>query len=108
MGFPCDLGGTGCVAVIFTTVRTAGDDGYEDMSLRMEELARAQPGFLGMESVRDGEGRGITVSYWTDEASIALWKRDVEHAAAQEMGRSRWYASYALRVSRILRTGRHP
>jgi heme-degrading monooxygenase HmoA len=185
--------------VIFSSVRTSGDGGYEAMSLRMQELARLQPGFLGLglihkegaaaraasgelgkaadrrkaglpfkggqqspatsaararrdragrapsivsslirwalhrpslafapcipaslrrdhvlltdkpsESVRDAEGRGITVSYWADEESVARWKRDAGHTAAQEMGRSRWYESYALRVCRVLRTGRHP
>jgi heme-degrading monooxygenase HmoA len=94
--------------VIFSSVRTPGDAGYRDMSTRMEELARLQAGFLGMESVRDAEGRGITVSYWEDEASIARWKRDAEHALAQALGRGRWYASYALRVCRVLRTGRMP
>jgi heme-degrading monooxygenase HmoA len=108
MAFPCDHDGRDYIAVIFSSVRTSGDGGYEAMSLRMEELARVQPGFLGMESVRDAVGRGITVSYWTDEESIARWKRDVEHTVAQELGRSRWYESYALRVCRVLRTGRHP
>ncbi len=30
----------------------------------MAELASTQPGFLGMESVRGGDGFGITLSYW--------------------------------------------
>jgi heme-degrading monooxygenase HmoA len=108
MGFPCDRGGKDCIAVIFSSVRTPGDGGYDAMSLRMEELARLQPGFLGMESVRDAGGCGITISYWEDEESIARWKRDAEHAVAQELGRSRWYESYVLRVCRVLRTGSHP
>lgn len=94
--------------MIFSSVRTPGDGGYDAMSRRMEELARLQPGFLGMESVRDAEGRGITVSYWEDEECIARWKRDAEHGLAQELGRSRWYSSYVLRVCRVLRTGCHP
>ena len=108
MSFPTSGGESGCIAVIFSSVRTRGDAGYELMSQRMEELARSQPGFLGMESVRDAEGRGITVSYWTDEEAIALWKRDAEHRVVQELGRTRWYESYALHVCRVLRTGHHP
>jgi len=50
-------------AVIFTNTRTEADDqGYGDMAQRMVELAAGQPGFLGVESVRDGR-LGITVSY---------------------------------------------
>jgi len=46
--------------VIFTSLRTPGEHGYGAMAARMEELAEKQPGYLGIESVR--EGLGITVS----------------------------------------------
>ena len=90
-------------AVIFTSQRTDGDQGYAAMAEHMVALARQQPGFLGVESVRDGEGFGITVSYWRDEASIAAWKAHAEHAAAQRLGRERWYGAFALRVCRVER-----
>lgn len=90
-------------AVIFTSQRTGGDQGYAAMAERMVELARQQPGFLGVESVRDAEGFGITVSYWRDEASIAAWKAQAEHAVAQRLGRERWYGAFALRVCRVER-----
>jgi hypothetical protein len=37
-------------AVIFTSVRTAGDDGYQAVARKMANLACRQPGFPGMES----------------------------------------------------------
>jgi heme-degrading monooxygenase HmoA len=89
-------------AVIFTSLRhEQPDDGYEDTADRMFELAADQPGFLGVESAR--HGLGITVCYWTDEASIAAWKAHAEHALAQERGRTEWYLQYALRVARVER-----
>ncbi len=91
------------LAAIFSSQRTEGDRGYASMAERMVELARIQPGFLGVESARDGEGFGITVSYWKDEASIAAWKAQAEHAVAQRMGRQRWYAAFRLRVCRVER-----
>jgi heme-degrading monooxygenase HmoA len=60
-------------AVIFTSERTHNDDGYEDTAKRMLELAAQQPGFLGVDSVRDSE-LGITVSYWRDIESIKAWR----------------------------------
>ena len=90
-------------AVIFISQRTEGDQGYAAMAERMVELARQQPGFLGVESVRDAQGFGITVSYWRDEASIAAWKAHAEHAVAQRLGRERWYGAFALRVCRVER-----
>jgi len=90
-------------AVIFTSLRTAGDEGYARMSDRMVELAAQQPGFLGVESAREAEGLGITVSYWKDEDSIQAWKAHMEHAVAQRLGKEKWYAAYSLRVARVER-----
>jgi heme-degrading monooxygenase HmoA len=91
------------VAVIFSSQRTEGDRGYATMAERMVELARLQPGFLGVESARDAEGFGITVSYWRDEAAVAAWKAHAEHAVAQRLGRDQWYAAFRLRVCRVER-----
>ncbi len=55
-------------AVIFTTLRTEVNDGYQEMAEKMEELAQMQDGFLGMESSRNVWG--ITISYWRDLESI--------------------------------------
>lgn len=90
-------------AVIFSSLRTAGDNGYSEMATRMLELAAAQPGFLGAESARDADGFGISVSYWASEADIVAWKQQAEHRNAQERGKSEWYAGYELRVARVER-----
>lgn len=90
-------------AVIFTSRRTDGDAGYRAMAQRMEDLARQQPGFLGVDSVRGADGTGITVSYWESEEAIAHWKADEKHQAAQEGGRRSWYAEYSVRVARVER-----
>ena len=68
---------------------------------RVVALASAQPGFLGMESVRDG--LGITVSYWQSLEAIANWKKHAEHQVAQQLGRAQWYSSFRVRVARVER-----
>ena len=90
-------------AVIFSSLRTAGENGYGATAERMVALAHEQPGFLGIESARDASGVGITVSYWRDEASIAAWKRHAEHLVAQGRGRREWYRAFELRVARVER-----
>ena len=90
-------------AVVFTSLRTDGDHGYDEMAVKMVELAAQQPGFLGVESVRDAGGLGITVSYWESEEAIRRWKANAEHREAQERGRKQWYADYRLRVARVER-----
>jgi heme-degrading monooxygenase HmoA len=88
-------------AVIFTSHRTDGDNGYSEMANRMVELASVQPGFLGVESARSDVG--ITVSYWTDLESIQKWKKNIAHRQAQELGRERWYSSFKTRISKVER-----
>ena len=90
-------------AVIFTAQRTDGDHGYAAMADKMMALAAEQPGYIGVESTRDAQGLGITVSYWADEAALLNWKKVAEHALAQKLGRDRWYSHYTLRVAKVER-----
>lgn len=88
-------------AVIFTSLRTEGDDGYGAMSERMLELVAGQPGYLGAESARDGVG--ITVSYWRDLESIRQWKAQAEHLDAQALGHQKWYSAFKTRIAKVER-----
>lgn len=88
-------------AVIFSSVRTPGDNGYGQIAARMVELASLQPGFLGIDSAR--EEIGITVSYWRDLESIRRWRADLEHREAQRHGKETWYNSYTVRVAKVER-----
>jgi heme-degrading monooxygenase HmoA len=94
----------GTIAVIFVAQRTEVDEaGYGRAADAMVSLAAQQPGYLGIDSARGGDGFGITVSYWADEASALAWRSNAEHAAIREIGRERWYAHYRLMVSEVTR-----
>lgn len=88
-------------AVIFTSVRTDTDETYSTTAQRMEELAKEQDGYLGIESARDG--LGVTVSYWRDLESIRQWKMNTEHLLAQKNGKEKWYAAYKTRICKVER-----
>lgn len=90
-------------AVIFTSERTEGDQGYGEMGERMVELASKQPGFLGVESVRGQDGVGITVSYWESLEAIKDWKDHAIHKIAQNKGKTQWYRRFGIRVSKVER-----
>ncbi|MEO3724787.1 antibiotic biosynthesis monooxygenase [Pseudomonas syringae] len=94
---------TECFAVIFTSTRTEGDNGYTEASERMMQLVAEQPGFLGIDSIRDADGVGITVSYWESEAAILAWREHPEHRVIQARGRSEWYSAFQTRVCRVER-----
>jgi heme-degrading monooxygenase HmoA len=88
-------------AVIFTSIRTTIEEGYESMAELMVTLATQQPGFLGVESARNETG--ITVSYWKDLDSIKHWKQNGEHLIAQKLGKTKWYESYKTRICLVER-----
>ena len=88
-------------AVIFTSTRTEVETGYAEMATKMVELAKAQPGFIGVESARNEIG--ITVSYWESLEAIKNWKANLEHLEAQEKGKTTWYKSYKVRIAKVER-----
>lgn len=88
-------------AVIFTSLRTGTADGYGEMAEAMVELAKTQPGFLGVESARNE--LGITVSYWESLEAIKNWKQNSDHLLAQRYGREKWYSHYKTRICKVER-----
>lgn len=88
-------------AVIFTSLRTSGDNEYGITAQKMEELAQQQNGYLGLESAR--EQVGITVSYWQNLEAIKNWKNQVNHTEAREKGRTTWYKQFKVRVCKVER-----
>ena len=94
-------------AVIFTSRRrqdaSAATDGYAEMAVRMDELARRQPGFRDIITVRDTDGVGITVATFDSERDAVAWKQHPEHLEAQRLGRERFYDWYRLEVTEVTR-----
>lgn len=88
-------------AVIFTSTITEGDNGYYEMAQQMENLAKQQKGYLGIESARDK--LGITVSYWESLEAIAAWKANTDHMFAQQKGIKDWYSWYKVRICMVER-----
>lgn len=88
-------------AVIFSSLKNEADYGYTEMALKMEQLAKEQPGFMGLESARNEIG--ITVSYWESLEAIANWKNNSEHLLAQQKGISDWYQWYDIKICKVER-----
>ena len=74
-------------AVIFRAEIKKLDDSYFETAKRMKELALSKYGCSKFISAVEGS-QEIAISYWQDQEQIIKWKQDVEHLAAQELGRS--------------------
>lgn len=88
-------------AVIFTSIQKENIEGYGEMAMLMEDLAKEQVGFLGIDSARNEVG--ITVSYWENLEAITAWKRNAEHRIAQQKGRTDWYRFYNVKICKVER-----
>ena len=88
--------------VIFRANVRQFDVEYAQIAQRMRDLAIGQFGCLEFFSVTEGT-QEVALSYWNDEASIKAWKAHSEHIVAQQLGRERWYESYAVQVAQITR-----
>jgi Uncharacterized enzyme involved in biosynthesis of extracellular polysaccharides len=99
--------GKSMYVVIFRARVRTYDDEYEQVALRMRDLALSEFGCLAFHAVAEN-GEEIALSYWPDEASIAAWKNHPEHVLAQRVGRERWYESYSVEVAQIARAYKVP
>ncbi|KMY31819.1 JEMB protein [Lysinibacillus xylanilyticus] len=91
-------------AVIFTSKRTVEDgEGYAKMAEVMDELAQKQPGFIRVESARNADGKGITVSYWESLEAIQVWRENSKHLVAQQFGKEKWYMQYNVEICQVIK-----
>lgn len=89
-------------AVIFISTLKGADPGYGETLARMKELGYQQPGFLGLESARGPDGRGITVVFYESAEAARAWGRHPEHRAAQQAGREKWYDNYEMYYANLV------
>lgn len=91
------------LVVVFRARALAMDEEYLPTALRMRDKALSEYGCTEFVFAATPDGEEIALSYWPDEASIARWKNDLEHQAAQQKGQTLWYASYRVQVAEIRR-----
>ena len=85
----------------------AGDE-YHATASRMLELARAMPGFVDFKTFEADDGERVSVITFASLEDQRAWRDHPEHRAAQQLGRERFYASYAISVSQVVSETRFP
>ena len=94
--------------VIFHNKLKDHSEKYLKLASEMQSLAEKQNGYIGIQSVRDEDGIGITVSYWDSMESIQNWKANTDHLAAQAYGIKDGYEWYNLTVAEVCYQRSHP
>ena len=89
-------------AVIFKATIKEFDDQYLEMAERMRDLAINEYGCTEFLACTEGD-KEIAISYWPSMEHIKAWRQNPEHKKAQALGKSKWYSSYQVQVTEILR-----
>lgn len=92
-------------AVIFRAIVSRRDEEYAATAEKLRDLALNEYGCQDFVSCSEGDEE-VAVSYWEDEAQIVAWKRNVEHRLAQSAARAKWYRSYSVEVTKVVRAYR--
>jgi heme-degrading monooxygenase HmoA len=84
--------------VVFRNRKRADIDAaaYSADAARMEQLVRAQPGFVSFKSYTSEDGEVIALSEWASADAALNWRRNPEHAVIQAKGRTEYYQDYTL------------
>jgi len=64
--------------------------------IRIEMLAKVQPGFISFKSYSADDGEVVSMSEWTSEAAVEAWALDPDYDRIVKRWRSDYYQSYTL------------
>jgi len=88
--------------VIFTATINQLDSDYSKTAERMRKLAMKDYGCTEFTACAEGT-KEIAISYWPSLEHIKAWHANHEHKKAQALGKSKWYKSYHVQVTQIIR-----
>ncbi len=94
------------IAVIFEVYpHPEHDEAYLDTAATLRSALETIDGFISIERFASlsGEGKILSLSFFRDEAAVTTWREQVDHQRAQQLGRSRLFENYRLRIAAVLR-----
>lgn len=94
------------IAVIFEVEFKPGKfDEYYDIAMALRPHAEKIDGFISVERFASvvNEGKYVSLSYWRDEAAIAEWKAQLDHAVAQKKGKAELFSNYRIIIAEVMR-----
>ncbi len=94
------------IAVLFEAEALAeAQQRYLQLAAELKPLLLNTPGFISIERFQSLSmpGKILSLSWWEDEDSVAGWKQNVMHLAAQEEGKRSIFSFYRIRVATVFR-----
>jgi len=80
-------------------------DTYLEHALGMRKEAEKIKGFVSVERFESlyEKGKLLSVSIWESEEAIKEWKAHAEHKLEQELGKTKYFHKYHIRVAKVER-----
>jgi heme-degrading monooxygenase HmoA len=94
------------MAVIFEVWPASGrKDEYLTLAASLRAEVEKIDGFISVERFESlyEEGKLLSLQFWRDDASIAVWRNHLRHRKAQALGRGGLFADYRLRIAGVVR-----
>lgn len=94
------------IAVIFEVWPAEGElDSYLDLAAKLTPVLKTIDGFISVERFESiaTPGKLLSLSFWRDEAAVAVWRNTGEHRATQKRGRGDVFRDYRLRIAGVIR-----
>ena len=89
-------------SVIFKSRKATTLEGYEDMAIKVLELAKQQKGFLGFETYHNTKNESLSISWWETLEDMESWKENPLHIEAQKLGGKKWYDYFRIQVCKVI------
>ena len=94
------------IAVLFEAWPKPGEQShYLDLAAALRSELDQMEGFLSIERFESltEPGKLLSLSFWRDEAAIALWRNTAAHRDTQAAGRGGVFSDYRLRIADVVR-----
>lgn len=94
------------IAVIFEVWPSEGrKDEYMDYAARLRSELQGINGFISVERFQSlaDPGKLLSLSFWRDDHSVAVWRNREEHRAAQAAGRHGVFQDYRICIAEVVR-----
>jgi heme-degrading monooxygenase HmoA len=97
------------VVLIRTQLRADVDRAlYEETGARMDTLVRAMPGFVSARDYVAEDGDQVSMVCFESHEALRAWRELPAHVEAQQLGKTKIYASYSIQVCEVTRSYAFP
>lgn len=82
------------------------DEDYDLTEQRLAKRVRELAGsdLVQVKNYRSDDGERLALVWWRNPETLAEWRVNPEHQAAQQLGRDLWYSFYELSITEVIRT----